>query len=171
MNIGKIALTFAALAFCGHAAAQSDNPGNIEAFTGPYIGTKVGANISSVSGATNRSSHTTIFPGFVAGYGFGVGPAVIGAEIFADLHFGSATNKDIGIDAKLGYPIGSFMPYGRVGVTGTSPSYRIHYGAGVEYMATRNISVFSEWTGDTDRAGGSRWVNSSFTIGVNYRLR
>jgi outer membrane immunogenic protein len=171
MKAIKTFLMGAALAASVIAHAQPTQQQLIDDFSGPYIGAKVGVNVSSASGSINKPSHTTIFPGFVAGYGFNAGPVVIGGEVFADLHHGSATFKDGGVDAKIGYPISHFMPYARLGVTTDWPSARFHYGLGVEYLFTKNISVFTEWTADTSHAYNSRWSNNNFTVGANYRFR
>ncbi|MFL9961024.1 porin family protein [Paraburkholderia sediminicola] len=140
-------------------------------FSGPYVGFKVGANVSSAAGEINKPSHTTVFPGFTAGYGFNVGPLMLGAEAFADLHHGSATYKDGGIDAKLGMPFGQIMPYARLGFTVDWPATRPHWGLGVEYAATKNLGVTAEWTSDHANAENSSWHNNSFTLGMHYYFR
>ena len=168
----KTLLASAAIALSAAAQAQPTQQQLIDDFSGPYVGAKLGVNVSSASGATNKPTHTTIFPGFVAGYGFNAGPVVLGAELFADLHHGSATFKDGGIDAKIGYPIGRFMPYVRLGAV--APDWhtsRFNYGLGVEYMAMKNVSLFSEWTRDSCNAYDTHWTNNSFVIGANYRFR
>jgi outer membrane immunogenic protein len=171
-SIQKLVM-FSAFAASGiaHAQAQPVQQSLLDDFSGPYLGLKVGANVSSASGETYKPTHTTVFPGFVAGYGFNVGPVVLGAEVFMDLHHGSATYKDGGIDAKIGYPIGQVMPYGRIGFTTDWPATALHGGLGVEYKLTKNVSMFSEWTHDSAHADGSKWTNDSFTIGVNYRFK
>jgi outer membrane immunogenic protein len=66
------------------------------------------------------------------------------AQKCADLHNGSTTVKEGGIDAKIGYPIGSFMPYARRGVTTDWPAAPFHYGVGAEYQFTKDVSMFAE---------------------------
>lgn len=171
MKAIKTFLMCAAIAGSAIAHAQPTQQQLIDDFSGAYVGAKVGVNVSSASGATNKPSHTTVFPGFVAGYGFYTGPVVLGAEVFADLHHGSATFKDGGIDAKIGYPIAQFMPYARVGVTTDWPSARLHYGLGLEYKFTKNVSMFSEWTRDSSNAYDTHWTNNSFVVGANYRFK
>ncbi|WP_336602767.1 outer membrane protein [Paraburkholderia bengalensis] len=161
----------ATLAISAVAHAQPTQQQLIDDFSGPYIGAKVGVNISSASGAVNKPTHTTLFPGFVAGYGFNAGPVVLGAELFMDMHNGSSTAKDGGVDAKIGYPIGPFMPYARLGATGDWPGWTFHYGLGVEYKLTTKFSVFSEWTRDSANAYNTRWTNNSITVGANYRFK
>lgn len=153
------------------AHAQTPSPQPFYDFSGPYIGFKAGANVSSASGAVDKATHTTMFPGFVAGWLFNVGPVVLGAEAFADLHHGSATFKDGGVDAKIGYPVGQVMPYARLGFTTDWPATGLHGGLGVEYKFARDWSVFGEWTHDSAHAYGSKWVNDSFTLGLNLHLK
>jgi outer membrane immunogenic protein len=155
----------------GMAHAQPTHDQLVADFSGPYVGVKAGANFSSASGAMAKPSHTTFFPGLVVGYGFNLGPVVLGAEAFADLHHGSATYKDGGVDAKIGYPINRFMPYARLGVTTDWPSSAFHYGIGIEYRFTKNVSLFSEWTHDAANAYNTHWVNNSITVGANYRFK
>jgi outer membrane immunogenic protein len=171
MKAVKTFLAGMALAASALAHAQPTQQQLIDDFSGPYIGAKVGVNVSSASGSIDKPSHTTFFPGLVAGYGFNVGPVVLGAEVFTDFHHGSATFKDGGIDAKIGYPINQFMPYARLGMTTDWPSDRFHYGVGVEYRFTKNVSMFSEWTADSGSAYNTSWKNNSFTIGANYRFK
>ncbi|MBW8835207.1 MAG: porin family protein, partial [Burkholderia sp.] len=78
---------------CAQAAPQA----GASQFAGPYVGFKLGVNNSDASGAFNKASHNTVFPGFTAGYNFDVQRFVVGAEAFADLHHGSTTFKDAGI--------------------------------------------------------------------------
>jgi outer membrane immunogenic protein len=55
-------------------------------------------------------------------------------------------------------------------VTPDWPASRFNYGLGVEYMAMKNVSLFSEWTHDACNADNTHWTNSSFVIGANYRF-
>lgn len=151
--------------------ANTSSPLYTSLFSGLYAGFKVGANVSDASGAVTKPSHTTVFPGFTLGYGVDVGPVMLGAEAFADLHHGSATFKDGGLDAKIGMPFGQIMPYARVGFTLDWPATRPHWGVGVEYAATRNLGVTAEWTGDHANAEHSSWNNNSFTVGMHYYFR
>jgi hypothetical protein len=104
---------FAALviALTGIAGVQASE------FAGPYAGIKLGENWSDASGVVNTASHASTFFGLTAGYNFDVKNFVIGAEGFADLHNGSTTYKDAGVDAKLGLPMNNLMPYARLGFT------------------------------------------------------
>jgi outer membrane immunogenic protein len=172
MTAIKTLLACAAIAFSALAHAQPTQQQLVDDFSGAYVGAKMGVNVSSASGATNKPTHTTVFPGFVAGYGFNLGPVVLGAELFADLHHGSATFKDGGMDAKIGYPVGQFMPYARLGVVAPDwPASRFHYGLGIEYKLMKNVSLFSEWTADSTHADKTHWSNNNFTVGANYRFQ
>jgi outer membrane immunogenic protein len=172
--LGILIVSLSATAGLAHADALSLTPAG-SPFSGPYVGFKVGANVSDASGQTNKPTHTTVFPGLTAGYGVDVGSVMLGAEAFADFHHGSATFKDGGLDAKLGMPLttsfGQIMPYARLGFTANWPSTRPHWGLGVEYAATKNIGVAAEWTGDHTNADHSSWNNNSFTVGMHYYFR
>jgi len=171
MKALKIILVSAALVASALTHAQPTQQQPVNDFSGAYIGAKVGVNTSSASGEVNKASHTTMFPGLAIGYAFNAGPVVLGGEVFADLHHGSATFKDGGVDAKIGYPVNNLMPYARLGMTTDWPSTRFHYGLGVEYLLAKNVSLFTEWTGDTSHADNSHWKNNNFTIGANYRFK
>jgi outer membrane immunogenic protein len=140
-------------------------------FAGPYVGFKVGGNWSDASGAVNKGTHGTGFFGAMAGYGFDVGRFVLGAEAFADLHNGSTTKKDGGLDARIGMPFNKVMPYARVGFTSSWPNTRFHGGLGVEYAIYKNIHINGEWTADTSNSNGTKRTNNSFTVGMIYYFR
>ncbi|WP_144160041.1 outer membrane protein [Paraburkholderia sp. BCC1885] len=175
MKMKKIytAATIIVLATLSQAHAQTA-PQNIQPqgseFSGPYVGFKLGENFSSASGHIARPEHSTTFPGLTAGYGFDVGPLLLGAEAFADLHHGSVTYKDAGIDARIGVPMNHFMPYARVGFTGSWPETRLHVGLGVEYKVLKQVGISGEWTTDTSNTSGTRRKNDSVTVGLNYHF-
>ncbi|PRX99145.1 outer membrane protein [Paraburkholderia sp. BL25I1N1] len=152
-----------------HAQSVAPQTGASE-FAGPYVGFKLGVNTSDASGVHSKASHATVFPGFTAGYNFDVDRFVAGAEVFADLHHGSTTYKDGGIDAKFGMPFNQFMPYVRIGLTTDWPNIRPHWGLGVEYKFAKHVSAVGEWTTDTSNHDGTRRTNNSFTIGVQYHF-
>ena len=155
---------FAALviAVTGLSAAQASE------FSGPYAGLKVGENWSDASGVVNVGSHASTFLGLTAGYNFDVSRFVIGAEAFADFHHSSTTYKDGGVDAKLGMPFNSVMPYVRLGVTGSWPNARFHTGLGIEYKFIKQASLALEWTADQSKHDGTTRHNDSVTLGVHY---
>jgi outer membrane immunogenic protein len=137
-------------------------------FAGPYAGVKLGKNWSDASGVVNTATHNSTFFGLTAGYNFDISNVVVGAEAFADFHHGSTTYKDGGIDAKFGIPFNHWLPYARVGFTGTWPNARPHGGLGLEYKFTKNASVAGEWTADGGSHDGTRRNNNSATVGVHY---
>jgi outer membrane immunogenic protein len=178
------ALTLAALAGIAHAQtpastsattpAQSSDSQSLTAhseFAGPYAGIKVGGNWSDASGVVNRDTHGTAFFGAMAGYGFDVGRFVLGAEAFADLHGGSTTKDDGGLDLRFGMPFNKIMPYARIGFTSAWPDTRLHGGLGVEYAIYKNIHISGEWTADRSNSNGTKRTNNSFTVGVTYYFR
>jgi outer membrane immunogenic protein len=137
-------------------------------FAGPFVGAKIGQNRSDASGEIKKAAHSTTFPGLTAGYNFDVSRFVLGAEVFADMHHGSTTYKDAGADLKFGMPFNAFLPYARIGFTGTSPNVRLHGGLGLEYKFAKQWSVAGEWTADSSKSNGTTRRNDSFTIGVHY---
>ncbi|MFM0323052.1 outer membrane protein [Caballeronia glebae] len=138
-------------------------------FAGPFVGAKFGVNWSDITGQNPKSTHTTYFPGIVAGVNYDVERFVVGFEGFMDFHGGSTTYKDGGVDLKLGMPInGNIMPYARVGFTGTWPDTRLHYGGGVEYKFAKNWSVAAEYTRDSASYQNGHRHNDSVTMGVHY---
>jgi outer membrane immunogenic protein len=170
-KIIRLILTASVVFLSNLAHSQTEAPlVGAAQFAGPYVGFKLGVNNSDASGAINKDSHNTAFPGFTAGYNFAVDRFVLGAEAFADLHHGSSTYKDAGIDAKFGMPFNQFMPYARVGFTGGWPDARLHWGLGVEYKFARHVSAVSEWTTDTGSHDGTRRTNNSFTLGLQYHF-
>ncbi|MDE1183269.1 outer membrane beta-barrel protein [Paraburkholderia sp.] len=177
-NLKKYLITASVLALAGvvhvnaHADTATDAPTTAKIagadFSGVYVGMKTGRNLSNAAGHVALPRHGSNFVGVTAGYGFDVGPLIVGAEAFMDLHNGSTTGKDGGIDAKVGMPFGRFMPYARIGITGSYPNARLHYGIGTEAHVYRHLNVAAEWTTDTSRTEGTNRRNDSFTIGVKY---
>ena len=137
-------------------------------FVGPYAGVKLGENWSDATGAINKPSHATFFPGLTAGYGFDVKQFVIGAEVFADFHHGSTTYKDAGVDLKIGMPFNTIMPYARLGMTGTWPAACLDGGLGVEYKFIKQLSVAAGWSAESDSHEGSKRSIDGVTVGVHY---
>jgi outer membrane immunogenic protein len=178
-NIKTPLLSAVLLTLVGTAQAQTTDPAQqpntfitspyfTSPFSGLYVGAKVGANISDVSGYPHAPSHTSFFPGATVGFGFDAGPVMVGGEAFADFHHGSTTGKDAGFDAKFGVPLERYMPYLRVGFTARHPDSRLHWGLGVEYKALQSLGVAMEWTADQSNVNDIRRRNNSFTLGVHY---
>ena len=168
-KLTRLVLTTSIVLLSQFAKAAAPSPVASQ-FAGPYLGFKLGVNTSNASGNIYKSSHTTVFPGFTAGYNFDVNRFVVGAEIFADLHHGSVTFKDAGIDAKIGMPFNQWMPYARVGFTGDEPDTRLHWGLGIEYKFSKRVSAVGEWTTDSSNCDGTKRKNNSVTIGVQYHF-
>lgn len=170
-KITRLLLAVSIALLSGIAQAQAESPlANGSQFAGPYVGFKLGLNHSNASGAIDRAAHNTAFPGFTAGYNVDVERLVIGAEAFADLHNGSSTGKDGGIDAKFGLPFQQIMPYARIGFTAQEPSTRFHWGLGVEYKFARHVSALGEWTTDWSNHDGTQRRNNSYTVGLQYHF-
>ena len=152
-------------------------------FKGAYVGVNVGMNHSKLGAV---SAPNKFYPGVQAGYNWDVTSNVLfGVEGFVDGHSKSVTATDAGIDAKLGYTMGKFMPYARLGAAATTPGTRIHGGLGLEYKFAPSWSVFGEMTADrrkdtlttTTNFNGAvaksvvtdnTTRNTNFAIGVNY---
>jgi outer membrane protein OmpA-like peptidoglycan-associated protein len=150
-------------------------------FKGAYIGANVGMNHSKIG---TVSAANKFYPGIQAGYNWDLTSNVLlGVEGFVDGHSSSVTATDAGIDAKLGYTMGKFMPYARLGAAATTPGTRIHGGLGLEYKFAPSWSVFGEMTADrrketlttTFNGAVAKSVvtdntarNTNFAIGVNY---
>lgn len=139
-------------------------------FKGAYIGANVGMNHSKLGAV---SAPNKFYPGVQAGYNWDVTSNVLlGVEGFVDGHNKGVTNTDSGIDAKLGYTMGKFMPYARLGAAATSPGTRVHGGLGLEYKFAPSWSVFGEMTADRKKANvaavDTTARNTNYALGVNY---
>ncbi|CAB3773186.1 outer membrane protein [Paraburkholderia humisilvae] len=163
-------MAISTLATAGVAGAQEmPVPTQVHSeFAGPYVGIKLGENWSNAKGVVNTATRARTFFGAMAGYGFDVGPFVLGPEVFADLHNGSTTGRDAGVDARIGLPINRIMPYARIGFTGISPDTRFHGGLGVEYAVSEDVHVGLEWAADTSHTNGTKRNNNSLTVGLQY---
>lgn len=135
-------------------------------FKGAYAGLNAGVNHSK-NGTVSAANK--FYPGIQAGYNWDMGSDVLlGVEGFVDGHNKGVTNTDSGIDAKLGYTIGKFMPYARLGAAATSPGVRAHGGLGLEYKFAPSWSALAEVTADMKKVNGLAQRNTNFAIGVNY---
>lgn len=134
-----------------------------QGFQGFYIGAKGGVNSSSVL----SRSHSSTFAAGEAGYNFAVsGNWILGADVWADDHRESVTGRDSGLDAKLGYLDDSLMYYLKLGVAGTTPGKRVHYGWGLEFKFSRHWGGLVEWTGDTLSRGATVYQNNNVVAGI-----
>ncbi|MDH2917941.1 MAG: OmpA family protein [Sideroxydans sp.] len=135
-------------------------------FKGAYIGANVGINHSKIG---TVSAANKFYPGVQAGYNWDLTSNVLlGVEGFVDGHSKSVTGNDAGIDAKLGYTMGNFMPYARLGAAATTPGTRVHGGLGLEYKFAPSWSALAEVTADMKKVTGVAQRNTNFAIGVNY---
>jgi len=135
-------------------------------FKGAYAGLNAGVNHSKIG---TISAANKFYPGLQAGYNWDMTSNVLlGVEGFVDGHSKSVTGKDAGIDAKLGYTMGKFMPYARLGAAATTPGTRVHGGLGLEYKFAPSWSALAEVTADMKKVNGLAQRNTNFAIGVNY---
>ncbi|MFA6121601.1 MAG: OmpA family protein [Sideroxydans sp.] len=136
------------------AAAQASQ------FSGGYVGLNIGQNTSS---QTSLADKKEIYPGLKAGYNKDIGSFLLGGEVFGDVHGGSYTKEDLGLDARLGLPMNNWMPYLKLGVAGTEPGSRLHAGLGVEYSLSDRWSINAEYTTDKKDA----YKNNNIALGIN----
>ena len=134
-------------------------------FDGLYIGVNGGSNKSS---ATSLSDKSTNYAGVVAGYNWDMQGYLLGVDGFYDGHGSSYTERDDGLDVKLGLPMQSWLPYAKLGMAATSPGNRFHGGLGVEYKLADSWSVNGEWTTDSKEDNAITYKNNNFVIGLNY---
>ena len=139
-------------------------------FTGFYSGIQFGSNVSK-SSANDGITKTTTYPGVVVGYSAEQQGLLVGIEAFADYHTDSSTNKDGGFALKVGKVFSDVLVYGRVGTTGTWPSWRAQIGAGAETKLNKNVSLYTFLSGDKTNDNGVARENTSLSIGANYYFR
>lgn len=168
--------TFAlVVALFGMSAAQAGE------FDGVWLGAKLGYNQSDLSGLDKKNA--TAF-GLEGGYNWKVASYLLGVAGFADLN-GKATHnpglvnygsRTIGLDGKLGLPMGDWLPYARLGyartagnggASGVSGS-GAHFGLGAEYKFMPNLSVSGEYTMGSAKTAATKLNNDNFTLGINY---
>lgn len=138
-------------------------------FTGFYAGAQVGSNHSkSTAGDVSK---TTTYPGLVIGYATEQQGLLVGVEAFADYHNDSTTYKDGGFGLKVGKVFSNVLVYGRVGTTGTWPSWRPQIGAGAEVKLNKNVGLYTFASRDKTTDSGITRENSSVAVGVNYYFR
>ena len=172
MNKSTFAL---AVTLLGISAAQAGE------FDGVWLGANLGSNYSDLTGLDNQGA--TAF-GLEGGYNWDVDSFLLGVGVFADLN-GSATHNPgpvdygsrvYGLDGKVGWPMGHWMPYAKLGyahITGNPGAAGIkgsgaHVGMGVEYKFTPALSVSGEYTRSAASTGISKLSNNNLTLGINY---
>lgn len=180
VNIMKIIIIsfVACISLLGTASAGAGN------FDGFYIGVKGGYNSSKKSVTSNSTTSNSPYAGGEAGYNWvssehilmsqGImerDVVVFGVNLWADDHTKSVTGRDYGADFKLGaVQYNHTLYYVKLGVAGSNPGTRPHYGLGIEYSFTPHWGVLAEWTGDKDTKNGETLQNNDFVIGMNYHF-
>lgn len=134
-------------------------------FNGGYVDGKVGYNNNSP--ATTATSNAAFLGGEV-GYGWDVNQFMLGVDGFGDSHKKSITGRDYGADVKLGYPMGKWMPYAKLGATGSNPGTRPNGALGVEYKFAPHWSVLGEVFADSKSVNGVSQKNTNAAIGLSY---
>lgn len=134
-------------------------------FDGGYAGVNISTDRSTMTGAPSKS---VSYLGLAAGYNWDFSGVVLGANGFLDYHRRAYTGRDYGFDGKVGYAMGSWMPYAKLGLVGSKPGTRVHGGLGVEYKITNSLAVTGEWTADRKSKEGIKYKNNDFGIGLNY---
>lgn len=164
--------------------------GSVQAseFDGGFIGIRLGANSSDISGTSAASGKSTTAYGLDGGYNWDMQRYLLGVDAFADFNgksdhstattpFTTNYGSDAyGMDLKLGLPNGSWMPYGRLGYShtkGTGSASAIsggdlHGGLGIEYKYTPNWGLSAEWMRSGAKSNGSKLVNDNYTFGLRY---
>jgi hypothetical protein len=149
------------------AALLSMTAAQASEFKHGYLDGKVGYNTSSP--ATNYTSNE-FYPGLEAGYGWDIDNVLLGVDGFVDWHPKSVTYRDYGADVKLGFPMDLFMPYAKLGVTGSWPGNRVNGALGIEYKFGRRWSVVGELFADSKTVNGQAYKNSNISVGVSYYI-
>ena len=161
-------------------------------FWGKYIGGKFGINNSSASGSISAPSATTFIYGMQGGYlqggyNWDLDTFIAGIGGYADWNnFSQHSNgvsyatRSWGLDAKIGYLIGNWLPYVKRGYgfsTGTGNPDLNHVSnkgfnnaIGVEYNFTPRWSAIFEYKINrfSNKSDTITIVDKTFSFGVNY---
>lgn len=163
----KTTALFIALLVAGTTSAAQAQTSE---FTGLYAGVQVGTNHSK-SSANGGISKRTNYPGLLAGFAFEEAGILIGVEAFADYHNDSTTYKDGGFGLKVGKVFSNVLVYGRLGTTGTWPSWRPQMGVGAEVKVSKEVGLTAFVSRDKTTDSGIARENNSAAVGVNYYFR
>ncbi len=157
----KRSMTILALAtvLSGATAVQASE------FKDGYVGGKIGYNRNSPD---STSTSDEFYPGLEAGFGWDKDELMVGVNAFLDHHTQSITGADFGADLKLGFPYGKYMPYFKLGLTGSDPGTRLHGGLGIEFKFDPQWSVAAEWTTDNESVSSTSKQNNNISVGLNY---
>jgi hypothetical protein len=187
-NISIVAATVATALFVAAPVVQASG------FSGYSAGAKAGLNFAS-DGVTSGTAFTV---GIEGGY---LMPETVlnlpsnfrvGGDAFLDLNMSTSHTYTVnyygvtssysysygtdvlGADAKVGYVMGQFMPYAKLGlaeVIGTGggasgSSIGLHGGIGAEYLLSQAAGVTAEWTYDS----ANELDNNNITLGAIYHF-
>jgi len=154
-------------------------------FDGGFVGGRIGSNHSDISGVAPAGGKSTTAYGLDAGYNWDMQGYVLGLDGFLDfnskadhtalpsVNYGSDA---YGLDMKLGFPSGRWMPYGRLGYSQTKGTVDasaisggdLHGGMGIEYKYTSNWGMSAEWMRSAAKTNGSKLSNDNVTFGLRY---
>lgn len=140
-------------------------------FAGYYAGAQLGFNHSTEMKAGKEHSKNSAYPGLVVGHNTAYNGVLYGVEGFADFHKKSSTGRDFGMGFKAGKVVGDVLVYGRLGVTGSEPSFRPQVGVGAQYLIDKNLSLSALVSHDHLNEQGIHRNNTSMAVGLNYHLR
>lgn len=161
-----------------------------EYVNGAYLGGKIGINYSAASGAVNASNKGSvayILQGAYlhGGYVFESKTLVFSVGGYFDLnpsdkHDSGVTygSRSVGLNAKVGLPLGAWMPYTMLGYgysTGTKDlgavaQNSLNAGFGLEYKIDPQFSLLGEYKADSFSGGNvnTKIHNKTITFGFNY---
>jgi VCBS repeat-containing protein len=161
-------------------------------FRGKYFGGKIGINNSSASGTTSAPSASTLAyvlqGGYLqGGYNWDLRVVVVGVGAYFDWNSYAKHSNEIsygsrayGVDAKVGLPVGDWLPYFKLGYgysTGTRDinlrtvaQNSLNGAVGIEYNFASRWSAIAEYKRDSfsNRDGSITINNKTFTFGFNY---
>lgn len=176
----------------GETASKGATPAPSSEYRGKYFGGKFGINNSSASGTTDAPSASTLAYGLQggylqAGYNWDLSVVVVGVGAYVDwnsytIHSNAIAyaSRGFGLDAKLGLPVGDWMPYVKLGYGYSTGTRDINLRAvaqnssnvavGVEYNFAPRWSAIAEYKRDSfsNRDKSITINNRLFTFGFNY---
>lgn len=167
VSIKEIAMNKCTMVIAVTAALLGMTAAQASEFSGAYLGGKVGYNMSSPA---NNTTVDQFYPGLEAGYGWDIGSVLLGVNGFGDWHTNSVTGDDFGADVKLGFPMGKYMPYAKLGKTGSGSPVRWNGALGVEYKFAPQWSAAGELFTDSVDVNGRTISNTNISVGVSYHF-
>lgn len=172
MNKNMFVLSSALLAMSAVQASE---------FNGLWLGAKMGYNQSAFTGLDTQSAE--IF-GLGGGYNWDMDSYALGVAGFVDLNGNAMHNpgqfnygsRVVGVDAKVGWPMGDWFPYAKLGYANTTGNGSasqvstggVHFGLGAEYKLTPELSIAGEFTRVSAMTAGGKLSNDTITLGLNY---